>query len=468
MNGRLRVLPDTNSERPSIISIAPCTLPHGFITLHNTQVQVQAAQINPHSKISSTEAVNFTSLGILETHRSMGEVIVDHCWTILMRESVSIRVSSKERSHNKILILAKLTRKRGQIITTSKEADISQNHHTCCTLLSIHWRDAEIGNMSTSKNKSNSRCANDTNTDADADVTTDPNTDTIDETFPNVVTMALPYIASSVMMNDRLLVIGSSSGAIFYELDHFIMGKGQNVDDSTRKYNGKRPLRHDSIHSVKILNNYMVHAMDISSDHFVVVSGEQVGLWRVDNISRYMNAEISHSKKSPFAADWSTTLVGWNRITSARLSTTNKEDNCIEKTPFLALASWDGSVVLLQKQQKSECWDRVTDWIGSVAGGNTDVDEETTNNMDHGKCPPWEQATAGHGQLSPCFAEVVHLLEGCKFFLVVTIPMVCAIRIFDLKKQCTVNLVMSNAIESKWVWSLGSCIRNHFHLSLTA
>ena len=393
MNGRIRALPETGSEISSTISIAPCTFPNGLITLHKVE-----------DKETSNNAIPFTSLGIMEIHRSIGEVIVDHCWTIL-KISDSDEEEEGQSHSGKILILATLNRKRGQIITTSREKDVY--HHENTTTLHIEWR-----------------CV-----DKDQDQI---RRDSIDDTFPYKKAMTLPFIASSIVMNDTLLVIGSSTGAIFYKLGYLIRGK--NIEEESR-------LRYDSSDSFKILNNFMVHAMDISNEYFAVASGERVGVWRVDNICKCLD-----SNSLTCVADWSATLDGQSRISCVRLSL-SFETGRLAGRPFLTFASWDGSAVLFQREHDCEIWNHFTKWV------HADVEKQkgTTENMDQDECPPWEEAKAGQDQACPCFAEVMHLENGDCLFLTVAIPAVCAIRIFDLRNKCWEDLVMSNATERKYV-----------------
>lgn len=393
MNGRIRALPVTGPERSSTISIAPCTFPHGLITLH------KVVQVN---KETSNNAIPFTSLGIMEIHRSIGEVIVDHCWTIL--EKTDSDKEEEGQSHSgKMLILAKLTRKRGQIITTSQEKDVYHDENT--TTLHVQWRYVDKDQV---------------------------RRDSIDDTFPYKKTMTLPFIASSIVMNHTLLVLGSSTGAIFYNISHLI--RGQNIEEESR-------LRHDSIDSFKLLRNFMVHAMDISNEYFAVASGERVGVWRVDNICKCLNSDSLMC-----VADWSATLDGQSRISCVRFSL-SIETGIWAGKPFLAFASWDGSALLFQREHDCEIWNRFTKWVHA----GVDTQEGTTENIEPDECPLWEQAKAGQDQASPCFAEVMHLENGDRLFLAVAMPAVCVIRIYDLKSSCWKDLVMSDATESKYV-----------------
>lgn len=392
MNGRIRALPVIGPEISSTITIAPCTFPNGLITLH---------KVLPVDKETSNNAVPFTSLGIMEIHRSIGEAIVDHCWTILKRQDTDKEKEGQSHS-GKILILAKLTRKRGQIITSSRERDVHYDANT--TTLHIQWRDVDKDEI---------------------------RRDTIDDTFPYKKTMALPFVASSIVMNDTLLVIGSSTGAIFYKLGHLM--RAHNIEEESR-------LLHDSCAKFKLLKNFMIHAMDISNEYFAVASGERVGMWRVDNICKCLD-----SNTLTCVADWSATLDGQSRITCVRISLSFEKGRWAGR-PFLAFTRWDGSAVLFQREHDCEKWNRFTKWVHA----GVDTHARTTENIEQDECPLWEQAKAGQDQTCPCFAEVIHLESVDCLFLAVTIPAVCALRIYDLNNNCWEDIVMSDATERKF------------------
>jgi hypothetical protein len=309
------------------VSIAPCTLPHGLITTH---------EISPSKDRT-----------LVEVNRFKGDVIIDHCW---------MKTTCAQKGESEVLILAVLTRIRGQNIASFNDGE--KDYDGNASTLHIQWREHQDLIGSTRRHS-------------------------VDEVFPYRKAITLPLNATSIAMNTKLLVIGSSVGAIFFKLDDLVIDHNESKDFGCKK-NGK--IRYDSLPSLRILNAFVIHAMDISASYFVAVSGERLGVW---SVSKIMNA---FEYDSPVCvAEWSIKLEGQSRVTCIRFSIT---DDDIDGT-YIVLCSWDGSAVVFRGA--NAVWNRV---IGPVQNDEVIPEKEAT--------PIWERSTFGNNQnLSPIFVEII-------------------------------------------------------------
>jgi len=241
--------------------------------------------------------------------------------------------------------------------------------------------------------------------------------ETIDEQFPHRVVIPLPFVACSLAMNEKLLVIGSMSGAIFYKIEHLIARKSTDIFSVG--------VNHEELEKVHVMKSFPVHAIEMSKSFFVGVSGVQIGVW---NVERILNS--FDMKKESCCATWSATLNCKNRVTCIRLSNSFVRDNIIvDDCKFIALVCWDGTTVLLRREGNDVIWKQY-----------------------HKSNSPWEHSIHAGAKLSPCFAEILEY-EGCGLnkLLVVTTPSSSLLRIFDIENGYEIKHVLPQGNESKSV-----------------
>lgn len=394
----------SDSTFKSYISVTPCSLPHGLITTH----QISSLEDEDEGGDQpSMRTVPFSGMNMVEIHRCMGEVIVDHCWT---------RSSSKYCKSGQLLVLAILTRKRGLNIPSSSDdaADAAadadkQNDGNNASTLHIQWRDDYHAEMGETRRRGS-----------------------IDEAFTNRMAISLPFIASSIATNRQLLVIGSSTGAIVHRFEDLMTDHPQ----------GAMKIRHDLLKSLKLMNTFVVHTMDISNSYFAAVSGERIGVWDTKNI-----IEAIESDAMICTAAWSSKLDGQHRATCIRISTALGID---EDGQYMALSSWDGSAVVF-RNIGADGWERV----GKL---RVAVEEEQARSEDNDDSipPPWEQSSINSDQrLSPSFVEIIESGVGGEAIVVLAVSTSAspAVRFYNVENAClSTTMTASNASEGEFTY----------------
>jgi hypothetical protein len=223
MNGRLRSLPyigtyDTmvsDDSTKSHVSVAPFTLPHGFLSTHEISVSQDRT--------------------LVEVNRFKGEVIIDHQWIKITKHPLT--------GGNEILVLAALTRLKGQNATASLSGmgeDYVRNQRT----LHVNWREHHDLPASTDRNS-------------------------IDQAFPHRNSIIVPFPVTSMVMNTELLVLGSSVGVVAFKLLDLLTDVNEESSQISESKNAYLKTRFDSIPSLRILRSFAIHAMDISASSFV-------------------------------------------------------------------------------------------------------------------------------------------------------------------------------------------------------
>lgn len=131
------------------------------------------------------------------------------------------------------------------------------------------------------------------------------------------------YLASHLVAIRDIIVVGNSSGAWVYLLSNLVEN---NCDGSS-----------DPSEPVELFRCNGVHAMCAAGAYIAVVSGLDLGVWSVDDVSGSQPKTI-----------WCTTLtIGLERATSLVFS---------KSTRIIALACWDGTVRVFQKQGQRSDW----------------------------------------------------------------------------------------------------------------
>ena len=370
-NGQIRPLPSIRSDcGRSYVSIVPSQLPHGLITIYEVTNEKRT---------------------LLEVHRYAGEVIIDHCWTTFQ--------SSTEE---KLLVLATLTRVRGgateasSLNDTEIVEDCDSDH---MSTLYVQWRKCSDGIGETRRNS-------------------------IDNSFSCQIKMISPLNSTCIAINTKLIVIGSSMGSLFLQIHDIIATNCE--DPQSHHGNGKRmAIQFETLRSQRILNSFVIHAMDLSTSYFIAVSGEQLGVWNVTEILKYFVDD--DCIRRPCAAEWSIKLVAQPRVTCVRLSTTSSE--AVGK--YIGLSSWDGSAVIFvlsadNDEHSKAVWNRIQ--VPLEPNSN-----ELSHQIKFGN-PPWEKTFGKNQMLSPTFIEICECnnIEQGVFLLVSNTHPNC-LRLYDVK-----------------------------------
>ncbi len=292
----------------------------------------------PHGLITTHEVSFSEEPSLVEVNRLKGEIIIDHCWT---------KVQCSQHVESDIIILMVLTRLRGE------------NIPSLASTLRIRWR-------------------------LEPNLAIGSKRDSIDEAFPYRKDITLPLNCSSLVANKNLLAIASSSGVIVFQLQDLIVDSDESQENGSENHDR---ISHDAIPSFRMLNTFVIHAMGISDNYFVAVSGERLGVWSVSKI-------IDAFEHKSCAAEWSTNLEGRSgRVTCIRISNSINANNVI-----LAICSWDGSAIIFQGGADT-IWNRIT--------GPIQYDEHAAAEIEN---PIWEQSPLGSSQdHSPVFAEIIEL-----------------------------------------------------------
>ncbi len=464
MNGRLKSIPacENNEKAPDKInyngnvdrdlsfSAIPCTLPHGLLTFHNGRPK---PILNKSSSCSSDYVYHdqqvtrntYDKFGIAEIHRSMGDIIIDHCWTKVKVNPIVNEKNDEDNYLETFLVLAMLTRRREKTV-----AEIDGN--MAVTMLNVYWRKLNIDSYGGS-----------------GGVGTSPDDDfdsSIDETFPvgNKRSLTFPCTINNIVMNESIIVLGSSAGAIIYSIHEIIRVKSderfRNDDDSTIDSASQSvPISSERIHhghglrNLKLMTTFIIHTMDISSFHFVAVSGNRVGVWNVQKLKQallYMDAQTSHHIPKKPTAEWSTKIEGkMGRITCVELL---KADTVGQDAKYIALSDWNGSAFVFRRQDEGiPQWQRVrhpqSESLDSAKG---DINSDPlTIDKDDLTAPSWEEAASSkkyhrgnenHNITAPTFVTIckIHVPGFTHAVSVMAVSTPCSgiISIYDLDHQC--------------------------------
>lgn len=367
MNGRIKNIQD------GFISIAPSTLPNGILTMHKTPKSLKDEETSDSStEINYMQCHTLSSLEMMEIDRTFGHVIIDHCWTIHTNDD------NNNNEDEALLILAKLVQKRSQPITLSH---MNESHKSAnVSTLFIQWRYCADGIGSCKR-------------------------DTIDDNFRHCISINIPYYANSVIMNDDLIVIGTSTGSLIYRISDIIQASSKG---------DKFKYQHDYFPSVKLLIGFSVHAMDLDKDYLVAVSGDRIGIWLTKCIlEKFCDHGII------CIAEWDTKICS-KRITSVKLFN-------VEKHIYLALASWDGAAVIFRKQQIDTVWSRLKNDDSKVLDEGTSHDEKQV----------WEKSMIDNINYRPCLLDM--FVYETNTFLVVSDPKGCSLSSFCIESKSEVG-----------------------------
>lgn len=366
MNGRIKCIQDGFH---GFISIAPSTIPNGILTLHKTPTSNDEDASDSSININCMQHHTLSSLGIIEIDRTFGYVIIDHCWTIHTRTD-----DNNDDKDEALLILAKLVQKRSQPITLSQ---MNESHKSAnVSRLFIQWRYCVDGIGS---------CKG----------------DTIDDNFRHCISINIPYHANSVIMNDDLIVIGTSTGSMIYRISDIIHASSKE---------DKVQCQHDYFPLVKLMIGFSVHAMDLDKEYFVGVSGDRIGVWHTKCIlEKFSDDGII------CAAEWDTKICS-KRITCIKLFN-------VEKHIYLALVSWDGAAIIFRKERGDAVWSRFKNDDSKVLDEGTIHDEKQA----------WEKSMIDNINYRPCLLDM--FVYKTNAFLVVSDPKGCSLSSFCIESK---------------------------------
>jgi hypothetical protein len=217
--------------------------------------------------------------------------------------------------------------------------------------------------------------------------------DSIDSKFTFELAILLPFLATTILVSDGLLVIGTSMGAIIYD-----------VPDLIRYHSRRDALKvevpFDQVKNLRFMKSYSIDTMDMNSSYFTAVSGDRLGIWSTESLKKALQIEAPSCQ-----ALWATKLHGRGRATSIKIS---------DKT--VALSSWDGSAFVYKCVSTSE-WNRVVNDSSSL------------------DCC-WEQSAL---QSEHKYAPTMVVLGSDTF--AVSTPNSTKIRIYDINKKSLIRIV---------------------------
>mmetsp|Transcript_25437 Transcript_25437/g.74899 ORF Transcript_25437/g.74899 Transcript_25437/m.74899 type:complete len:252 (-) Transcript_25437:713-1468(-) len=121
---------------------------------------------------------------------------------------------------------------------------------------------------------------------------------TSEEELRHVRTLPLPCFASSVCAGGEALVVGTSTGASVYDLraalarDLPLLKRRGEVDGGDDSEDAGRALPRP----VELMKAHGVHAMSASYPYLAAVSGDKIGVWRLDRLLRGMRGRPTKAK----------------------------------------------------------------------------------------------------------------------------------------------------------------------------
>lgn len=290
LNGRLRIQEKCGC---AMLSLVPSAFPQLICSVPFAENELN---INSRNNINiSTCDITVEKSNIQGVKRWKDRVIVDHSWS-----TYEATVSEK------IPMLAVLSRSR----IMQNECNQVLIKDSTTSIINLHWNE-EINEKT--------------------------DNDSIDSQFQYELAISLPFLGCNIIISSGLLIVGTSMGAYAYFVSdlmnyHATLGVP------------KSDVSFDQVRNVPIMKTFSIDAMDMNVTHFAAISGDRLGIWKVDDLKNMFSADYTPK----FEALWTTKLCGRERITSVKIS-----------DQIIALSSWDGSAYIYRRETSSE-WTRVS------------------------------------------------------------------------------------------------------------
>lgn len=288
MNGRLRnetnYWSNEDKNGNTRVSLTPSSFPQ----------LIASVPITYKESTDMKSLLHVEKMNMVNIKRWKNRVIVDHCWYI------------SESPHDwKIPLLGVLSRLR-----------IMENEHD-----EIQFRNNHVSTVHLQWNQDDDR---------------ERSIDSIDSAFTCEIEIKLPFLATNILLSSGLLVIGTSMGAIVYDLLDLTRFHSTRNDEKVEVW-------FDQLKNFRFLKSYSIDTMDMNSIYFTAVSGDRLGVWKVESLKTAFMNEASSCEE----ALWATKVHVRGRATSVKISDS-----------IIVLSSWDGSASVYKRVSTSE-WSRI-------------------------------------------------------------------------------------------------------------